>query len=48
MPEAPTSLRIDEFGVPAPRIGRSAHRRISPAARGSCGAEGDLQRQLQS
>jgi len=34
-------LRIDELGVPALRIGRSAHCRISPAAGGSCGAEGD-------
>jgi hypothetical protein len=34
-------MRIDELGVPALRIGRSAHCRIPPAARGSCGAEGD-------
>ena len=36
--EEPNSLRIDELGVPALLIGRSAHcRRPSPAARGSCG-----------
>jgi hypothetical protein len=32
---------VDELGVGALLIGRSAQCRISPAARGSCGAEGD-------
>jgi hypothetical protein len=38
--EEPTSLRIDELGVRC-EFGRSADCRISPAAGGSGGGEGD-------
>jgi hypothetical protein len=34
-------LRIDEPGAPALLIGRCAHCRTTPAARGSCGAKGN-------